>query len=180
MEQDILKALRTCDVEKFEELKEEIFPEQTTYCRILKDREDVYLQRVYDGDFPMEIFLQGENEFFDLCARLFKSNSKGQVCGYFVTVKSLIWRNYYAKKTWNLLQCIRLNRKKNRFMMIDSLDLLKSMVQVGCREIGFTVLYFPRQKICIGIDALKCIFLSEDKNTVLSCLKSIRSEHEIY
>ena len=47
MEQDILKALRTCDVEKFEELKEAIFPEQTTYCRILKDSEDVYLQRVY-------------------------------------------------------------------------------------------------------------------------------------
>lgn len=75
---------------------------------------------------------------------------------------------------------MQLNRKRNRFMTIYSLDLLKSMVQVGCRDISLAVFYFPKQKICVGIDALKCILLSEKKETALSWLKSIQSEHEIY
>lgn len=179
METEIKKMIKSCDLDELYKIQKN-FDHYATYCKITKQGEDIFLQLVYDGDISEDEYFIGENEIIKMCNNLYEENKEGTIEGFFTVNSKNLMKNAYAKKTISLAGRIKLNRKRNKCININSKEMIEAMTQIGCRDIGVTVLYFHLKKICVCIDALKCIFFNENKELILQYLDGIQCEHELY
>lgn len=114
-----------------------------------------------------------------LCDRIYEKNYDDAVIGFFSVNSSHIITNSYARRTWGLKIRIILLLLQMKCLKISSRQLMKKIVQIGCREIGATFLYFCSEDLFICVDALRCVILTQTKEQALSYLKGINCEHEI-
>lgn len=178
MNQKVVEVIKSCDIDKYFELVDE-YPFIVTHCRILKDDEEIFFQRALDGDISMNDYLKEEASLLKLCERIYKKSHKNTVIGFYTINSNNFITNTYAKKTWRLQFRIIFNLLRMKCLNVNSQQLMKKMVQIGCREIGTTFIYFSSEDLFICIDALRCVILTKTKEQVISYLKEIDCEYEI-
>lgn len=178
MNQEVVRTIKTCDIDEYFKLVNK-YPFAVTYCRILKDGEENFFQGALDGDISMKNYLEGEEALSKLCTRVYRKNQGNAIIGFYTVNSSNLITNSYAKRTWGLKTRIILNLLRMKCLKVSSKQLMRKMVQIGCREIGATFLYFCSEDLFICIDALRCVILTQTKEQALSYLEGINCEHEI-
>ena len=178
MNREIIRVIKTCDIGEYFRLVDE-YPHAVTRCRILKDGEENFFQRALDKDISMADYLEGEESLLKLCDRIYKGNYDDAVIGFYSVNSSHIITNSYAKRTWGLKTRFILNLLHMKCLRISSRQLMRKMVQIGCREIEATFLYYCSEDLFICIDALCCVILTKTKEQALSYLEGMGCEHEI-
>ncbi|WP_338546111.1 hypothetical protein V1225_08655 [Emergencia sp. JLR.KK010] len=177
MNKMFVDTIKSCDADKYFELLNE-YPYSIICCGVLEGGEENFFQRALDGNIPMEAFFRGERDILRLIHKLYENNKTRDIVGYIGT-HGILLTGTYVKKTWGLKTRCILNLLSWKCLRIESFELLKKMVLVGCREMGSTFLYFTEEDIFVCIDALRCIIFSETEEQAMNYIRDVKCEHEV-
>jgi len=137
----------------------DIFPEKINNATKY-DQVSVFFQKYLDKIISKKIFLQEEEKIVKLITHLWTCNSTYAVVNLYVPLD----KNHPAKKCKKELLCYKRSKiETNTVFQVQSLELLKSLILIGTREIGIVYLFFYEYRIAIELSGIVGLIWCDDK-----------------